>query len=90
MSEFPYLLSLNNTPLYVYSTFICSSVDGHLDCFHLLAMINNAAMNMGIQTALFQIPAFLFFFFFFWIIPRSEIFNFLRDLRTVFYIAILF
>ena len=27
--------------------FICSSVDGYLGCFHILAILNSAAMNIG-------------------------------------------
>ena len=28
-----------------------SSVHGHIDCFHLLAVINNAAMTIRIQVS---------------------------------------
>ena len=31
--------------------FICSSVNGHLGCFHVLAIVNSAAMNIGCMYA---------------------------------------
>ena len=34
-----------------HNFFIYSSVDGQLGCFHVLAIVNNAAMNNGIHVS---------------------------------------
>ena len=47
--------------------FIQSSVDGHLDCFHVLAIVHNDAVTIGVQKS-FQINVFIFFKY----IPGSE------------------
>ena len=34
-----------------YIFFIHSSGNGHLDCFHVLAVINSAAVNIGVHVS---------------------------------------
>ena len=39
--------------VYIYHiSFIYSSVCGHLDCFHNLAIVDNAAINIGVHVSI--------------------------------------
>ena len=41
----------NYSIVYMYHDFIHSSVHGYLDCFHVLAIVNSAAMNNGMHVS---------------------------------------
>ena len=48
VSEVASFLRPDNILLCIYHTlFTCSSVDGHLGCLHLLAIVAHTAVNLG-------------------------------------------
>ena len=44
----------------IYHIFIFLSVDGQLDCCHILAIVNSSSMNIDMHVS-FQLCVFVFF-----------------------------
>ena len=52
MIQFHSFLSLNNIPLNICTiSFLSTHLSGHLSCFHDLAIINSAVVNIGYMVS---------------------------------------
>lgn len=49
-----FILWLNNKVCIYHNLFMCSSDDGYLDCFHLLAISNSAVMSIHVHVLVFS------------------------------------
>ena len=92
MTQFHSILWLSNIPLCICNIFfIHLSVDGHLGCFHDLAIVNSTAMNTGVHVS-------FWIMFFSGCVPSSgiaglyatSIFSFLRNLHRMLLLFLVF
>ena len=81
-----FLLFMGDIPSYIYIFFffIHSSIDGHFCYFHILATRNNVTMNIGVQIYFQVVFSFSLDKYPGVELLHSSIFNFLKNLHTVF------
>ena len=82
------LLWLSNIAVYIHHNFFGRSCVGLLDCCHIFAVVNNAAVTVG-YTCIVQVSVFVFFGHVLRSgtagLHHSSIVTFLRNLHTVFH-----
>lgn len=71
--------------IYICVLFIHLSIIRHLDCFHILAIVNGVEMNMEVRISFQDMDLFPLDIYLEGKVAHNDVFNFLRNFYNIFH-----